>query len=223
MEPGSKHTIASADVLGDLGDVGSSWGSCGLWGWKEDRERSPVRYASWIPLTKVQTFSPPGAGPTVFEHLWGLGYKCLQNPEEEKWLLTGRKFRCIAWCMRKKAPEIWHCFPFSDGSLAWHVVSGGWGTCWGKSSGHGPTETPRNRDLDGGVKERSGGWIRVWFQINSAWNLKLSLNPEDCSLREKEYLSQEDGEVGWVTTYQAVESDKESFEEDSKISLADYW
>lgn len=58
------------------------------------------------------------------------------------------------------------------------------GVCWEKSSSCGSAETPPDLDLNGGVKEHSGGWIGVWFQINSLWNLKLSLNQKIVALEK---------------------------------------
>ncbi|MBZ3869530.1 E3 ubiquitin-protein ligase Mdm2 [Sciurus carolinensis] len=88
------------------------------------------------------------------------------------------------------------------------------------------TETPSHPDHDGGVSEHSGDFLdqdSVSDQFSVEFEVE-SLDSEDYNLSEEEQeLSEEDDEESLVTVHQAVDSDTNSFEEDSEISLADYW
>lgn len=61
--------------------------------------------------------------------------------------------------MTKKAPKILQYFSFFDESLALCVIR----EIYCEEAIAGNLETPANPDLDAGVSEHSGGWIRIQF------------------------------------------------------------
>nr|XP_045011300.1 E3 ubiquitin-protein ligase Mdm2-like isoform X2 [Jaculus jaculus] len=86
-------------------------------------------------------------------------------------------------------------------------------------------KAPSNQELDDGVREHSGDWLdqdSVSDQFSVEFELE-SLDSEDYISEKGQELSDEDDGVSQVTVYQAGQSDRDSFEEDPEISLADYW
>ena len=61
--------------------------------------------------------------------------------------------------MTKKAPEILQYFSFFDESLTLCVIR----EIQCEESRAGNPEIPANPDLDSGVREHLGGWIRIQF------------------------------------------------------------
>nr|XP_045010106.1 LOW QUALITY PROTEIN: E3 ubiquitin-protein ligase Mdm2-like [Jaculus jaculus] len=97
--------------------------------------------------------------------------------------------------------------------------------CCERSSGSESTEAPSNQELDDGVREHSGDWLDQ-DSVSDRFSVEFeveSLDSEDYISEEGQELSDEDDGVSRVTVYQAGESDRDSFEEDPEISLADYW
>ncbi|XP_075713049.1 E3 ubiquitin-protein ligase Mdm2 isoform X2 [Rhinoderma darwinii] len=111
-----------------------------------------------------------------------------------------------------------------DESLSWWVISG---LRCDRNSGES-TDTSSNADHEARSVSDNPDWLdpdsdsdqfSVEFEVESVCSDNYSPSGDEESLTDNDL----DDEVYQVTIYQAEESDRDSFDEDTEISEADYW